>query len=259
MESGGRTHAPHRSGDPDWHGEKFTNATHRSTTDPEARLYRKSAGQEAKLRYLGHYLADLPSGVIYGAMATKAKGTAEREAAIAMVDHLSCKPKELAADLGYRDGDFLAETIARGIQPLVPIGHEPLEQEPAFQRRTHNLDIARKRRQRKAAAHARNATRLATRSRRGSVAQRQRTRLEHLIGEAKEHHGLGRAHGRGLVRLDQQIKLTAAVQNLKRLVNSRKRGTAGAMALAAFQSIRSSAHTAIRRRIATAQTDRWPP
>lgn len=48
-----------------------------------------------------------------------------------------------------------------------------------------------------------------------------RTRLEHLFGEAKEHHGLGRAHGRGLVRVDQQVKFTATAQNLKRLLGAR--------------------------------------
>src|SRR5207244_8014469 len=80
VEAGGNPRGRHRSGDPDWHGEHFSNATHRSTTDPAARLYRKSKGQESKLRYLGHYMADLPSGVIYGAMATQATGTAEREA-----------------------------------------------------------------------------------------------------------------------------------------------------------------------------------
>jgi hypothetical protein len=60
------------------------------------------------------------------------------------------------------------------------------------------------------------------------VAQRQRTRLEHLIGEGKEHHGLDRADGRGVERLDQQIKLTAVVQNLKRLLTAltrRRRGS----------------------------------
>src|SRR5207248_3051525 len=47
LEAGGRPRGPHQSGDPEWHGEHFSNATHRSTTDPEARLYRKSGGQEA--------------------------------------------------------------------------------------------------------------------------------------------------------------------------------------------------------------------
>lgn len=232
VEEGGRPGGSHRSGDPDWHGERFSNATHRSTTDPEARLYRKGAQQEAQLRYLGHYLADLRSGVICGAMATPATGTAEREAALTMLDALTRKPGELAADLGYRDGGFLAALFERGVQPLVPLQKEALEPEPTWQRGTLNLEQYRQRQQKVAEARARNATRQAAQGRRGPVAQRQRTRLEHLFAEAKEHHGLGRAHGRGLTRVDQQVKLTASVQNLKRLLRSRPRQRAAAALLA---------------------------
>ena len=221
---------PRQSGDPDWHGERFSNATHRSTTDPEARLYRKSQGQEAKLRYLGHYLADVRSGVIYGAMATQASGLGEREAALTLLDELSQRPGELAADLGYRDGKFLAALLARGIQPLIPLGAEALEAVPHYQRRTFNLVHYRQRLALQAEAAARNATRVAAQTRQGKQAQRQRTRLEHLFGEAKEHHGLGRAQGRGLVRVDQQVKLTATVQNLKRLLRRRRRSAAAAQA-----------------------------
>jgi IS5 family transposase len=228
VEVGGNPRGRHRSGDPDWHGEHFSNATHRSTTDPEARLYRKGNGQEAKLRYLGHYMADLPSGVIYAAMATPATGTAEREAALVMVGQLKRKPRQAAMDLGYRDGEFLAALLAMGVQPLVPLGEEALEAEPTWQRRTNNAAQYQQRQHALAVARARNATRLAARGRQGVVAQRQRTRLEHLIGEGKEHHGLDRADGRGVERMDQQIKLTAVVQNLKRLLTvltRRRRGS----------------------------------
>jgi transposase len=231
LEVGGRPQGTHRSGDPEWHGERFSNATHRSTTDPEARLYRKSDGQEAKLRYLGHYLADVRAGVIYGALATQATGMAEREAALTLLDELDQLPGELAADLGYRDGEFLAAVLERGVQPLVPLQDEPLEVEPTWQRATRNPQWQEQRAAQLAAAQARNATRLAARGRRGAVAQRQRTRLEHLYAEAKEHHGLGRAQGRGLTRVDQQVKLTASVQNLKRWVRARPwRRAAGARA-----------------------------
>jgi IS5 family transposase len=228
VEAGGNPRGSHRSGDPDWHGEHFSNATHRSTTDPEARLYRKSHGQEAKLRYLGHYMADLPSGVIYAAMATQATGTAEREAALAMVGGMKRKPRQVTMDLGYRDGAFLAAMRGMGVQPIVPLGKEALEEEPTWQRRTHDARQYQRRQQLLAEARARNATRLAARGRQGVIAQRQRTRLEHLIGEGKEHHGLDRADGRGVERMDQQIKLTAVVQNLKRLLTGltrRRRGS----------------------------------
>jgi len=237
---GGRTKDKHKSGDPDWHGERFSNSTHRSTTDPDARLYRKGSNQDAKLRYLGHYMADVKSGVIYNAMATRATGTAEREATLAMLDTLSTLgslPKELPADLGYRDGNFLAELIDRGVTPLVPIGHERLEKEPSWKRATNNPDHQAKRDHLLKVTQARNATRLASRGRCGANAQRQRTRLEHLFAEAKDHHGLARARGRGLTRVDQQVKLTAATQNLKRLMQSR--GWKRAASSAAMLSMRT--------------------
>jgi IS5 family transposase len=212
----------HKSGDPDWHGEKFSNSTHRSKTDPEARLYRKGKSQEAKLRYLGHYLADIKSGVIYDAMATQATGTAEREATIEMLNGLAVLPGELAMDLGYRDGAFLADLLDRGVMPLVPIGDEKLEKEPVWTRRTNNPNHQKKRDEQHAIVCARNAVRKAVRGRRGANAQRQRTRLEHLFAEGKDHHGLARAEGRGLTRVDQQVRVTAAVQNLKRLMASRR-------------------------------------
>jgi len=242
LEAGGREHGVHKSGDPDWHGERFRNATHRSTTDPEARLYRKSAGQEAQLRYLGHYLADLPSGVIYGAMATLATGTAEREAALTLLDRLAELPDELAADLAYRDGDFLAALLARGIQPLVPLQDEPLEEEPSWKRGTTNPAWQAQRAAKLAAVRARNLTRLAARQRRGTVAQRQRTRLEHLFAEGKEHHGLERAQGRGLKRVDQQVQLTASVQNLKRWSRVRRRRAARAQTVATAIRVRHQRH-----------------
>jgi hypothetical protein len=161
-------------------------------------------------------------------MATPATGTAEREAALAMVGQMKRKPRQAAMDLGYRDGEFLAALIAMGVQPLVPLGEEELEALPTWQRRTNNAAQYQQRQHALSVARARNATRLAARGRQGGVAQRQRTRLEHLIGEGKEHHGLDRAEGRGVERLDQQIKLTAVVQNLKRLLTAltrRRRGS----------------------------------
>jgi IS5 family transposase len=234
VEPGGRAQARRKSGDPDWHGEKFSNATHVSATDPQARLYRKGKNQEAKLRYLGHYLADLPSGVIYGAMATQATGTAEREAALALLEALPSRCAELVADLAYRDGEFLAEVLMLGVQPIVSIGDEPQEAEPVWQKPTRDVERMRLRLKQLRAARAKNATRLASAGPRAVKAQRQRTRLEHLYAEAKGVHGLARARGRGLVRVDQQVKLTAAVQNLKRLLSARpKRKSAMAQELAA--------------------------
>jgi transposase len=75
----------------DFRGEQRRNQTHTSSTDPEARLYKKSAGQEAKLSYLGHTLVENRNGLIAAAMTTQADGRAERDAALLMLHELSRK------------------------------------------------------------------------------------------------------------------------------------------------------------------------
>lgn len=91
-----------RGGDPDFHGERFSNRTHRSATDPDARLYRKGSQQEAKLRYLAHNAIDLDSGVILTTGATQAAGWAERAAAKEMVTEVLPTLPYLPAHLGRK-------------------------------------------------------------------------------------------------------------------------------------------------------------
>jgi len=74
-----------RNGERDFHGEKPSNATHASTTDPEAQLYRRGRGKEAKLSFMGHVLMENRNGLIVATTMTKATGTAEREAAEEMI------------------------------------------------------------------------------------------------------------------------------------------------------------------------------
>jgi hypothetical protein len=88
----------------DFHGEKRTNETHESKTDPEARLYKKSYGQEAKLSYLGHTVVENRNGLIVAAMATQANGTAERNAGTLMIAGIIKRKKRritLGADKAY--------------------------------------------------------------------------------------------------------------------------------------------------------------
>ncbi|HEY8449495.1 MAG TPA: transposase [Bacillota bacterium] len=237
--------ARHRqAGDPDFRGERFRNATHRSRTDPDARLYRKSPGQEARLCYLGHYLIDAPSGVIVGAMATLATGTAEREAGIALLDHVlpqlptPADRRTLSADAAYNAGGFLADVLDRDVDPLIPMPTLEPEPLPRWQRRTSNLDHARKRRQKLRAAIARNRTRKLNQSRRYRQAQARRCRIEHRFAEAKQWHGLDRAKGRGLAAVHEQTLMTGAVQNLKRLAKAhRQRSRPAAPAVMAKQHL----------------------
>ena len=107
-------------------GERRSNATHRSLTDPEARLARKSKGQEARLAHGFHVLMENRNGLVIDVAVSEANGRAEREQALAMIRRSkrrhALKPKTLTADKGYDAGPFLAELeTAEGAVPLVPI------------------------------------------------------------------------------------------------------------------------------------------
>lgn len=105
-----------------FHGEKRTNETHESKTDPEARLYKKSYGQEAKLSYLGHTLVENRHGLIAAAMTTQADGTAERDAGLLMVAELTESNRRritLGADKAYDTKDFVATVRELGATPHV--------------------------------------------------------------------------------------------------------------------------------------------
>lgn len=110
-----------RNADVDFHGQRRTNDTHASTTDPEAMLARKARGQEAKLAYAGHLLMENRSGLILDVLVTPATGTAEREAALAMLDRrrLPRKRVTLAADKGYDTGAFVEELRQRQVTPHI--------------------------------------------------------------------------------------------------------------------------------------------
>ena len=76
---------PGRNGEQDFHGEQRTNDTHASATDPDARLYRKGAGKEARLCFMGHALMENRNGLIVGAVTIRASGHAERLAALSLI------------------------------------------------------------------------------------------------------------------------------------------------------------------------------
>ena len=218
-------HTPSHPQDKDFHGEQFTNDTHRSTTDPDARLYKKSKGKEASLSYIGHDLIDTRSRVILDTKATIATGTAEREAALAMVDTLetytlSHKPSTLAGDTGYGSGDFIADLLDRGIVPHIPLraGSE-LEPIPMWKNKTKYAHIQAKRDKKIREAKARNFARLIVTTADFKLSQKLRKRNEHLFAEAKQNHGMDRARYRGIDHLQEQLYLTASVQNLKRLAS----------------------------------------
>ena len=240
-EGGRRVREPQPKGAWRVHGEKFGNRTHRSTTDPDARVYRKGLSREARLSYLGNDLIDTKSRVILRRRSSLASGTAERELGLEMVDEVLAKweelgiaqaPEVLSGDANYGTAEFVAAMLDRGIEPHVPLlAGEEIEEIPTWKRRTHDLTHQRKRAERVRLARARNRVRELHRTRGYQVSRKLRVRNEHIFAEAKERHGLGRSRWRGLWRQQVQMDLTATVQNLKRLaayVHRRRRGAAAA-------------------------------
>jgi hypothetical protein len=108
-------------------GEKRSNQTHESKTDPDSRLYRKGNGQEAKLGYLGHVLMENRQGFIVNAMLTQADGTAERDAALLMLhQHWRSRrqrqcgsPMSVGADKAYDTHDFVRTVREMDFRPHV--------------------------------------------------------------------------------------------------------------------------------------------
>jgi transposase len=108
-------------------GQQRGNDTHASTTDPDARLFKKSHGGEAHLAYLGHALTENRHGFVVAATLTHATGTAEREAALALLDQRTtaeqasarAKPRTLGADKNYDTAEFVSQCRARNITPHI--------------------------------------------------------------------------------------------------------------------------------------------
>jgi transposase len=116
----GEPPSPGRNGEADFRNTKRSNATHASTTDKDARLYRKGAGQESRLAYLGHVLMENRNGLVAAAEATLATGTAEREAAATFSQRLP-EGATLGADKGYDAEAFVEGLKARRIEPHIAI------------------------------------------------------------------------------------------------------------------------------------------
>jgi transposase len=108
-----------RNAERDFHGEKRKNATHSSTTDPDARLFRKGAGKEAKLCHMGHLMTENRNGLIVDARLTEANGTAERTTALDMIEDNARPGSTVGGDKNYDTADFVAGCRERGCTPHV--------------------------------------------------------------------------------------------------------------------------------------------
>jgi transposase len=108
-----------RNAERNFHGEKRSNSTHSSTTDPDARLFRKGPGKEAKLCHMGHLMMENRNALIVDARLTKANGTAERATALDMIDDNARPGSTVGGDKNYDTSGFVAGCRERGCTPHV--------------------------------------------------------------------------------------------------------------------------------------------
>ena len=182
-----------RNAQADWKGQLRSNDTHESTTDPDARIYRKSHNTASMLCYQGHALMENRNGLVVSAVVSHADGLGERQAALAMLDALptTTRRRSLGADKAYDTTDFVAGCREREVTPHV----------------------------------AANATRRGGSAIDGRTTRHRSYRLSQIVRKRiEEHFGWGKTIGRirqtvfrGLRRVDQQFKLTMTASNLMRL------------------------------------------
>ena len=130
----------------------------------------------------------------------------------------------LAADSGYGSTSFITNLFERGITPHIPLLSKPCyEAEPTWKTKTFILERLHKRQQKIKEVNARNKARNLAKTSEYKLSQTLRKRIEHIFGEAKNWHGLRRARGRGIKAMQQQLDMTAVVQNIKRLVGHMRR------------------------------------
>jgi len=216
---------PRPGGSPDFRGKKLKNEEVRSTTDPDAMLYRKDHGEGAAPAYIANLCADTKSRVILAAEASLGRTSGEWEAGASMLDRVlelvGDRLQYVTADRGYGSRGFLAEVVGRGLQPHIPVKGkatiQPIPNPRVLTRRVVDFDKGCAALQKILQEEARNLAVENMRTEGYQISRRLRLRIEHLIGEAKGCHGMGRARHRGLTKVDHQVKLTATVMNLKRL------------------------------------------
>ena len=179
-----------RNAEVDFHGQKRSNETHASRTDPEAHLYRKGPGKEAKLCFMGHTLMENRSGLVVDACLTQADGHAERQAALILIEPRADRPGRitLGADKNYDVEDFVNELRSMNVTPHVAA------------RRTGSAIDGRTTR------HAGYA-----------VSQRIRKRIEEVFGWSKTIGPIAQTMLRGIERVGAQFTFTVAGYNLARL------------------------------------------
>jgi transposase len=180
-----------RNAPSDFRGQKRSNATHRSTTDPDARLYRNGPGMEARLCYVGHGLMENRSGLLVDARLTLVSGHAERLAALDMIEPVAERPVAitLGADKSYDAADFVEELRGLNVRPHV--AQNVSGRRSAIDKRT-------------------------TRHPGYAKSQRIRKRIEEAFGWIKTVAGLRQTKFRGRARVAWAFTFAVAAYNLVR-------------------------------------------
>jgi transposase len=179
-----------RNEEVDFHGEKRSNATHASTTDPEAKLAKKGKGKEAKLSYTGHVLMENRNGLAVDAKLTQATGTCEREAAVDMLEEIPGDERvTVGADKAYDTKDFVEQCRRNNVVP-----HVAQKKNSAIDGRT-------------------------TRHEGYAVSIRKRKRIEEVFGWLKTVASLRKTRHRGERRVRWVFTFAIAAYNLVRMRN----------------------------------------
>jgi IS5 family transposase len=177
----------------DFHGEKRSNRTHQSTTDADALLAKKGPGKEAKMSYSGHVLMENRNGLAAEVEVLQAHGTAERDAALVMMETIpGDQSVTVGADKGYDTKDFVAEARNLHVTP----------------------HVAQNNKGRKSAIDGRT-----TRHAGYSISQQRRKRVEEIFGWMKTVGGMRKLRHRGLQLVGWMFTLAAAAYNIVRIRN----------------------------------------
>jgi len=193
-----------RNAQANWKGKPRSNDTHASTTDPDARLFRKSHNTAAVMAFQGHVLMENRSGLVVGALVTHADGMGERVAALAMLDTLPGRhPKTIAADKAYDTRDFIAACRERRVTPHVARNDTRIGGSAIDGRTTRHPGYA--------------------------ISQTIRKRIEEHFGWGKTIGRIRQTVYRGIRRVDQHFKLTMTASNIVRMARMLSAVPQGAM------------------------------
>jgi hypothetical protein len=201
-----------RNAQVDFHGQKRSNDTHQSTTDPDAKLCRKGDGRPALLSHALHAVIENRHGLVLAVQVNSPLDNSEPRAALSLIDRikrrLGLKPKTVGADKGYDQGPLLRGLERRKIRPHVAVKDGKIGSDTPWYRRKNKANIAARRRMRR---------RVRTVGYR--ISQRCRKKIEEWIGWAKTIAGLYRTRLIGHAKTGQQAHIAGAAFNLIRMRN----------------------------------------